>query len=193
MRTETLQPTTGAATQWLRGAGRSAEQIRRDPQSARDDLRHGSSGSLWRRRAIVGASLVGLASMAATTLLQTGIVRHLPDPPLPGFNSDQVNLSDTAFPFGIPDGSLALLAFAANLPLTAFGGADRAYERPWLSLAIAAKAAADAAVSGWYFYQMPAREKAWCGYCITAAFASFVVLALSIPEAQRAVAALWSR
>ena len=60
------------------------------------------------RRAVVGLSLVGMASMAATSLLQTGVIRHLPDPPLRGFNSDKVNLSQAAFPLGIPDGTLAL-------------------------------------------------------------------------------------
>lgn len=57
--------------------------------------------------------------MAAVTALPTGIVKHLPDPPLRGFDSDRVNTSRTAFPFGIPDGSLALLSFAANIPLAA--------------------------------------------------------------------------
>jgi len=40
---------------------------------------------------------------------------------------------------------------------------------PWLPVAIAGKALIEAAVAVWYFYQMPAKEKAWCGYCITGA------------------------
>jgi hypothetical protein len=34
-----------------------------------------------------------------------GLVKHLPDPPLPGFDSDRVNSSDTAYKFGAPDGT----------------------------------------------------------------------------------------
>ena len=138
------------------------------------------------RRAVVGLSLVGMASMAATSLLQIGVIRHLPDPPLKGFNSDKVNLSREAFPLGIPDGTLALTSFALNLPLAGYGGPDRARSAPWAPLLAGAKAALDAAVAGWYFYQMPAREKAWCGYCITAALASFAILMLTLPEARRA-------
>ncbi|MGE3273352.1 MAG: vitamin K epoxide reductase family protein [Chloroflexota bacterium] len=164
-------------------------KIGRDPEGARDDLRDGTA-DLWPRRATVVLSLVGVASMAATSLLQTGVVRHLPDPPLPGFNSDKVNLSKTAYPFGIPDGTFGLLSFAANLPLAAFGGADRARARPWLVVLAAAKALVDGAVSGWYFYQMPTKEKAWCAYCIAAQLASLGVAALILPEARRALAQL---
>lgn len=143
-----------------------------------------------RRRAVVGASLLGIASMAATTLLQTGVIRHLPDPPLPGFDSDKVNLSKRAFPFGIPDGPLAMLMFAGNLPLAGYGGIDRARWTPWVPLLAGAKALADAGVTGSYLYQMPVEEHAWCGYCITAALAAFAIVALTMPEALDAVASL---
>lgn len=142
------------------------------------------------RRWTVGLSLVGMASMAAVSLLQTGLVKHLPDPPLPGFNSDKVNLSKAAFPLGIPDGTLGLLSFAANLPLAAWGPADRARRMPWLPVIATAKSLVDALVSAWYFYQMPAREKAWCGYCVVSAFANVGILVLSLPEGRRAFAAL---
>ncbi|MDP8921748.1 MAG: vitamin K epoxide reductase family protein [Chloroflexota bacterium] len=142
------------------------------------------------RRWVVGLSLVGMASMAAVSLLQTGVVGHLPDPPLPGFNSDKVNLSKTAFPLGIPDGTLGLLSFALNLPLAAYGPADRARRMPWLPVLGTAKALIDSVVSAWYFYQMPAREKAWCAYCVLSAFANFGILAASLPEGRRALARL---
>ena len=161
-------------------------------QRIRKDLQQDETSERWRRRMIVGLSLVGMGSMAATSLLQTGVLKHLPDPPLPGFNSDKVNLSDAAFPSGVPDGTIALTGFAANLPLAAFGGADRAARQPWVPLVAAAKATVDAAVSGWYFYQMPAREKAWCAYCITAALANFGILVLTLPEARKGLAALRS-
>lgn len=53
--------------------------------------------------AIVGLSLVGMAAMTPVALLQTGIVRHLPDPPLPRFRSDEAKLSDSAYQFGVTE------------------------------------------------------------------------------------------
>ncbi len=135
----------------------------------------------------IALSLVGLANMGAVSLLQTGVVRHLPDPPLPGFDSDRVNLSKTAFPLGIPDGTLGLLSFAVNLPLAAYGPADRDRRLPWLPVLATTKALADSLVSAWYFYQMPVHEKAWCGYCILSALANWGILALAMPEGRRAL------
>jgi uncharacterized membrane protein len=153
----------------------------------RDDLQRGATPDLRRRRAVIGLSFVGMASMAIVSLLPTGMVRHVPDPPLRGFDSDRVNSSDVAYQFGVPDGTLSLTAFAANAPLAAAGGADRARRHPWLPLLAAGKAAVEAAAAAWYFYQMPSREKAWCGYCIAGALASIGVCALTLPEACRAL------
>ncbi|MCP9496326.1 MAG: vitamin K epoxide reductase family protein [Pyrinomonadaceae bacterium MAG19_C2-C3] len=157
------------------------------PQRLRSELQHGDSPDLWRRRAIIGLSLVGMTAMAAVSLLQTGIVKHLPDPPLDGFDSDKVNASDTAYMLGVPDGTLSLAGLAANVPLAAFGGVDRARETPMVPLVAAGKAAIEAAVAGWYFYQMPTKEKAWCGYCIVGALANVGIFALTLPEARKAI------
>ncbi len=148
---------------------------------------------LLRRRAVIVLSLVGMGSMTATSLLQTGVLKHLPDPPLPGFNSDTVNLSEAAFPLGVPDGTIGVVSFAANLPLAALGGRDRARSRPWIPVLAAAKALADGVVAGWYFYQMPTREHAWCVYCIVAQLASLGIVALTLPEARRALDAARDR
>lgn len=163
---------------------------KRLPQALRAELRHGASDDLWRRRAIIGLSLVGMTAMAAVSLFQTGIVKHLPDPPLESFDSDKVNSSDTAYMLGVPDGTVSLASLAANIPLAAAGGINRAREQPLLPLAVAGKSAVEAAVACWYFYQMPAKEKAWCGYCIVGAVCNVGIAALTIPEASKALAAL---
>ena len=175
---------TSEITQTIRGSMKS-QQLRRELQEGRTD-------DLWRRRAIIGLSLVGAAAMTAVTLLQTGIVKHLPDPPLESFDSDKVNSSDTAYMLGVPDGALSLASLAANIPLAAFGGASRAEEQPVVPIIAAGKAAVEAAIAGWYFYQIPAKEKAWCGYCITGALCNFAVAALALPEARKAIAHLRS-
>ncbi len=160
------------------------------PQRLRRELQNNQGNGLWRRRAIIGLSLVGIGAMTAVSLFQTGIVKHLPDPPLPGFDSDKVNSSDTAYMLGVPDGTLSLASLAANIPLAAFGGVSRAQEQPLVPLLAAGKATVEAIVAGWYFYQMPTKEKAWCGYCIVGALANIGIAALTLPEAKQALAAL---
>lgn len=164
-----------------------------DPKQLRHDLQQGTSSDLRRRRAVIACSLVGMASMTAVTLLQTGIVKHLHDPPLDSFDSDKVNSSETAYSLGTPDGTLSLAALALNVPLAALGGENRAATLPIVPLIAAAKAAVEAVAAGWFFYQMPAKEKKWCGYCITGALANMAILALTIPEAKKAFGNLRGR
>ncbi len=161
-----------------------------EPQELRRQLQHGKSENLGRRRAIIGLSLVGMAAMTAVSLFQTGVVEHLPDPPIDGFDSDKVNSSDTAYALGVPDGTVSLASLAANIPLAAFGGENRAEEQPFVPILAAGKAVVEAAVAGWYFYQMPTKEKAWCGYCITGALCNFGIAALALPEAKKAIESL---
>lgn len=160
--------------------------IKKDPQKLRRELQNGGGEDLNVRRGIIALSLLGIGAMTAVTLFQTGIVKHLPDPPIPGFDSDKVNSSDTAYALGVPDGAVSLASLAANIPMAAFGGENRAAEKPLIPLAIAAKTTVEAVVSGWYFYQMPSKEKAWCGYCIVGAFANFGIAALALKEAKKA-------
>jgi uncharacterized membrane protein len=156
------------------------------PQRLREELQNSERSDVNLRRAVIGLSLLGIGAMTAVSLFQTGIVKQLPDPPIDGFDSDKVNSSDTAYALGVPDGTLSLASLAANIPLAAFGGENRAEEQPLIPLAIAAKASVEAVVAGWYFYQMPTKEKAWCGYCILGAAANFGIAALTLAEAKRA-------
>lgn len=159
----------------------------------RRDLQENRSKNMKTRRRIIGLSLLGMGAMAAVSLFQTGVIRHLPDPPLEDFDSDKVNSSDTAYALGVPDGTLSLASLAANVPLAAFGGANRHETHPALPLAAAAKASVEALVAGWYFYQMPAKEKKWCGYCIAGALTNLGIAALSLPEAKEAWKNLYSK
>ncbi len=87
----------------------ASEIVHKEPDQLRQELQHGDSEDLRRRRAIIGASLVGMAAMGAVALLQTGMIKHLPDPPVRGFDSDKVNSSKTAYALGVPDGTLSLV------------------------------------------------------------------------------------
>ena len=48
------------------------------PQQLRHELQQGDTSDLRRRRGVIGLSLVVMGCMTAVTLLQTGIVKHLP-------------------------------------------------------------------------------------------------------------------
>ncbi|HEX8286969.1 MAG TPA: vitamin K epoxide reductase family protein [Pyrinomonadaceae bacterium] len=162
------------------------DKINKEPQKLRRELQESSESGLNLRRAVIGLSLLGISAMTAVSLFQTGIIKHLPDPPIDGFDSDKVNSSDTAYALGVPDGTLSLASLAANIPLAAFGGANRAEKQPLIPIAIAAKTTIEAAVAGWYFYQMPTKEKAWCGYCIVGAATNVGIAALALTEAKKA-------
>jgi uncharacterized membrane protein len=136
------------------------------PGPLRHDLRETNEPGVLLRRALIGTSLLGIASMAIVTLYQTGAVRHLPHPPLKGFDSDKVNASDTAFGWGMPDAPLSIVSHAVNIALATVGKADRAEEQPWVPVMASATAAPSALVSAKYvFYQMPVKERGWCPYC----------------------------
>lgn len=161
-----------------------------DPERLRDRVRTDRSREMRYRRAIVGASLVGMASMAFVTLFQTGVVRRLPDPPTrrPNFDTAKVNSSDEAYSYGMPDGPLTLGMHAANLALAAAGPPERWRERPWIPVAATAFSGAQAAVAAQYlFWRMPFVDRAWCPYCVVDALAHFASFGLSVPEATRAI------
>lgn len=163
------------------------------PAELREDLQRGGTPDLQRRRGIVAVSLLGMASMGIVSLLQTGVVKHLPDPPLTSFDSDKVNSSELAYALGTPDGSLSLAGLALNVPLAGFGGANRARTQPYVPLLAAVKSGAEAIAAAWYFYQMPTKEKKWCAYCIAGAIANAAIFALTIPEGRKAIATLRGR
>ena len=64
--------------------------------------------------------------------------------------------------------------------------------KPWVPLVAALKAAVRALAASWYFYQMPAKEKAWRGYRIVGALANIGIAVLTIPEARKAITVLMS-
>ena len=160
------------------------------PEELQEQIQNSDAPEMRYRRAIVGVSLVGIGAMAIVSLLQTGIVKHLPDPPVkkPHFDSDKVNSTEEAFGYGMPDGPLTLAAHSASLAIAAAGPPDRYKDRPWLPLMATALALPQAAVAAKYlFYQMPKVDKAWCPYCVTDALMHFATVALTVPESLKAL------
>ncbi|MGQ0645539.1 MAG: vitamin K epoxide reductase family protein [Elusimicrobiota bacterium] len=163
------------------------------PQELRRQIREGPGGDMARRRWIIGLSLFGLANMAYVSLFQTGMIKGLADPPLgPRFDSAAVNSSDTAYMYGVPDGTVDLAMLSLNVVLAAAGGVNRAAMLPLIPLALAGKASAEGAAAVWYFNTMR-KSGSWCVYCILTALAHILILPLVLPEARRALSSLIPR
>ena len=158
------------------------------------ELRTSSSPDLRRRRGIVGLSLVASASMGLIALYQTGVIRHLPEPPLPGLDADKVNGSAQAYElFAVPDAILGLGSYTATMALAAIGGTDRAKDLPLIPLALAAKVAFDVANAARLTVDQWTKHRAFCLWCLIAATATFAMVPLVIPEAMAAGRAVMSR
>jgi uncharacterized membrane protein len=163
-------------------------------ESLREYQQHSDDEEMQLRRALVAVSLTGIAAMGIVTLLQSGLVKHLPDPPVGNFHSDKVNSSHEAYRRGTPDAPLAITAHAVNMVLATLGGKDRARRAPWIPIIAALFAAPQAATAAQYlFYQMPKVDKAWCPYCIVDAMTLFATFGLTLKESARSVRLLIGR
>jgi uncharacterized membrane protein len=145
------------------------------------------------RRWIVGLSALGAANMTLGALRQFGVIRHLPDVSIRGFDSNFVITSGPAFVLGFPDAPLAVAGLAANIPLALLGGPDRARRVPWIPVMIAAKCVVEVSVAGWFLWQMKYRLHTWCAYCLLGASISTILAGLAANEARQALPARRTR
>jgi uncharacterized membrane protein len=155
------------------------------------ELRQGSGAFLGQRRAVVGLSLTTMAALGVIVLYQVGIIAHVPEPNLPGFDADKVNGSDQAYELlATPDGILGLGSYTATMALAAMGGQNRAEEQPWIPLALAAKVLVDAAQSTRLTIDQVTKQRALCLWCLVTTAATYATVPLAIPEARAALRTL---
>lgn len=151
------------------------------------ELRETTSPDLTRRRWIVGLSAAGTVIANVVALYQTGIIRHLPDPPLRVFNSDKVDASNYAYKrLDTPDALLMLVNYGITAALASAGGRDRAEQQPGLAIATGVKALTDVAVAAKLGVEEWKENKALCFYCQLATVASAATAVLAFPEMLRA-------
>lgn len=149
-----------------------------------EDLRHGSGPFLKRRRAIAGLSIFSCTVLGGVALFQIGVFKHLPGPPIPGFDPEQVHGSPEAYRyFGIPDAFLGMASYAGTACLAGMGPNDRAR---WIPLAMASKALLDAAMAGRLVTQEAVKFRKFSLRSLLVAAATFTSLSLALPEAIRA-------
>jgi hypothetical protein len=164
------------------------------PSRLSRQLRLGDSPDLGRRRKVIGLSMVGATAGILVSLYQTGILRHLPDPPFGPFDSDRVDASDYAYERArTPDGLAMLVTYGVTALLAGAGGEDRARTLPWLPLALAAKVASDVATNVKLAKEEWDENGAFCAYCQAANLASLASVPFVIPEARKALRHLFNR
>jgi uncharacterized membrane protein len=158
------------------------------PATLSRELRTATTPDLTRRRWIIGLSIVNAGIGALVGAYQTGLVRHLPDPPVGPFDADRVDASDYAYKrLSTPDGFLMMGTFSVTAILAAMGGADRARDQPAVPVALAAKSAYDLATAAKLAQEEWQTNRALCAYCQVASVLSLAVAVLALPEAARAL------
>ena len=165
-----------------------------DPRQLSRELRQGQTADLTRRRWIIGLSLLGTAMGQVVSLYQTGIIQHLPDPPLSFFNSDKVDASDYAYRrFRTPDALMMVSNYGVTAWLAGAGGKDRARETPMLPIAMGLKTVIDSLTALELAREEWNENKAFCAYCQVATLCSLLSVALSMPEMGSAIQTLRGR
>jgi len=166
------------------GIGRSTSQA---AERVSDDLRRGAGDFLEQRRFIAGLGSLTAAALGVVRLYQFGLLRQVPELPLPFLNAAAVDASGEAYQaFNTPDATLGLASASATLVLAGMGARDRARTSPWIPLALAAKTAAAAAGRGYLLAEQITKHRAVCSWCTLAALAQIGTLPLALPEARAA-------
>ncbi len=154
------------------------------PAQLSKELRTAEGDFLEERRGVIVLSLTAIGCMGLIALYQSGIIRRLPDLPLPLMDAEKVDASEEAYShFQMGDAFIGLGSYAATMGLAAMGPKNRAEKQPWIPLALAAKAGVDALQAGKLTYDQWAKHKAFCVWCLIAAAATFASVPLVMGEA----------
>ena len=163
------------------------------PETLSRELRLGTGRFLQLRRQSLGLSLLAMGAMTPIALYQMGIIRHLPEPPLPRLNADLVDAAPEAYAIlATPDAVLGIVSFGVTAWLAAAGGADRQRAQPWIPLALAGKVAVDAANGIRLSVDQWSKHRAFCSWYLLGAAASIATVPVVIPEARAALGRLRS-
>lgn len=165
-----------------------------DPTQLSLELRYGKSPDLNRRRWIIGLSLLGVAAGQIVSLYQTGIIHHLPDPPVGPFDSDKVDASDYGYKrLDTPDALPMIVTYGLTACLAGAGGLHRASKQPAIPVAMGLKTLFDTVTTLKLGQEEWKENKALCFYCQVASVASVASLALALPEAVKGLRKLLGR
>ncbi len=119
---------------------------------------------------LVASCCAALATLVPVTLYQAGLVRELPDPPLPVFDSERITTSKAAYPLGIPDGFLGLASFGVTLGLVLLARRHRS-ARKFLGL----KLTLDVTMAAFNAGRQVVQFGKLCSWCTATALSSGVM------------------
>lgn len=159
------------------------------PAQLSRELREGVSPDFTRRRWAIGLSFLGATIGAVVGAYQTGILKRLPDI-APGkiWDAEKVDASDYAYSrLQSPDAALMMVTYGITAALVAAGGKDRARDNPAVPIAAAAKALYDFATCLRLGREEWMENRALCSWCQLATLVSGATVALTFPEAGKAV------
>jgi uncharacterized membrane protein len=159
-----------------------------DPEDLSRAVRQTIDPTMSRRRGVIALSLAAAGSMGLIALYQSGLIRHIPEPPLPALDADKVDASAEAFErFEVGDAFLGFVSYGVTMTLAAMGPPDRAMRQPWIPLTLAGKVAFDVATAAKLTVDQWTKHKAFCFWCLVAATATFATAPLVVGEARRAL------
>lgn len=153
----------------------------------RDVLLHEESEGLERRRKVVALSVAGLADFNVIALLQSGVVKRLPDIPYPIFDTNGINTSKTSFAMGVPDAIISSMMFAMKMVLATAGGSKNASRKAVFDLLLGAVSLGHAVGAAQMTYDMLFKKKRICIYCLTGAGIIFSTAAVIAPTVMNSV------
>jgi len=167
-----------------RGIGRASSPA---AEAVSDALRRGAGDFLTRRRTLALLQTGAVAALSVVGLYQFGVLRSVPEPPLPGLDADRVDASGEAYAvLRTPDSALAIANAGLSLVLAGMGGARRHAEQPWIPLAMFVKCVADAAGGVLLTAEQLTRHRRICSWCTVTAALLVSTVPVALPEARAA-------
>jgi hypothetical protein len=160
-----------------------------EPAQLSRELREGGGRDLARRRAAIALSFAGAAIGGIVGAYQVGLTKRLPDV-LPGaiFDAEKVDASDYAYrTLQQPDAPMMLVTYGLTAMAIAAGGKDRATQNPALPVVAAAKSIFDLVLCLALARDEWRDNKKLCSWCQVATGLSAVTVALTLPEAVKAL------
>ncbi len=127
-------------------------------------------------------------------LYQFGILRRVPEPPLPGLGADAVDASGEAYAIlRTPDSALGIVSAGITLALAGMGPGDRAWTRPLLPVALFAKCVTDAVGGLSLTAEQLTKHRRICSWCTLSALALVASVPAAWPETRAALRQLGKR
>jgi uncharacterized membrane protein len=167
------------------GIGRSTSPV---AEQVSDDLRRHAGGFLDHRRRICGLALAGVGSLSVVAAYQTGLLRHVPEPPLRLLDADAVDASGGAYRvLGTADAALGMTSYAVTLSLAAMGDADRVTTRPWIPTLMGAKVLMDGLSALLLTLEQGTKHGKFCSWCLMSAASGMAMVPFALPETRAAI------